>query len=151
RPIGLALYAALTRRASLLAVGPPSPRERGCPNSQHHPFTCNLWHTHAVIQFAFSIFLVLWTQQDQIEITAAGQQGWQEHIYHAKDNVVVTYRDMRLAADEVTYDDNAKILTANGRLKFSRSEEQLDASHASLNVETKAGDFSNVSGKMGPG
>ncbi|PYR84302.1 MAG: hypothetical protein DMG19_17040, partial [Acidobacteria bacterium] len=60
-----------------------------------------------MIQFAFGIFLVLGTQQDQIEITAAGPQGWEEHIYHAKDNVVVTYRDMRLTADEVTYDDNA--------------------------------------------
>ena len=104
-----------------------------------------------MIQFALGIFLVLGTQQDQIEITAAGPQGWDEHIYHAKDNVVVTYRDMRLAADEVTYDDSAKILTADGRLKFSRNEEQLDASHVSFNVETKAGDFSNVSGKMGPG
>ncbi len=117
----------------------------------HNQPPCRTWHTHAVIQFAFGIFLVLGTQQDQIEITAGGPQGWEEHIYHAKDNVVVTYRDMRLAADEVTYDDNAKILTANGRLKFSRNEEQLDASHVSLNVETKAGDFSNVSGKMGPG
>src|SRR5437773_150243 len=117
----------------------------------HNQPPCRTWHTHAVIQFALGIFLVLGTQQDQIEITAAGPQGWDEHIYHAKDNVVVTYRDMRLAADEVTYDDSAKILTADGRLKFSRNEEQLDASHVSFNVETKAGDFSNVSGKMGPG
>src|SRR5947199_9150189 len=72
-------------------------------------------------------------------------------MYAAKCNVVMTYPDLRLAADEVTYADSAKILTANGRLKFSRNEEQLDASHVSLNVETKAGDFSNVSGKMGPG
>src|SRR5947199_9431373 len=72
-------------------------------------------------------------------------------MYAAKCNVVMTYPDLRLAADEVTYDDSAKILTADGRLKFSPNEEQLDASHVSFNVETKAGDFSNVSGKMGKG
>ncbi len=104
-----------------------------------------------MIQITLGIFLVLWTQQDQIEITAAGPQGWEERIYHAKENVTVTYRDMRLVADEVTYNDNTKILTADGHLKFNRGEEQIEASHSSFNVETDAGDFSNVRGQLGPG
>src|SRR5947199_9686382 len=85
----------------------------------HNQPPCRTWHTHAVIQFALGIFLVLGTQQDQIEITAAGAQGWDEHIYHAKDNVDVTYSDMRVAADEVTYHKYAKILTEVGRLELS--------------------------------
>src|SRR5438132_2253774 len=58
---------------------------------------------------------------------------------------------MRLVADEVIYDDNTKILTADGHLKFTRGEEQIEASHTSLNVETNAGDFSDVRGQAGPG
>ncbi len=104
-----------------------------------------------MIQLALAIFVLLGTQQDQIEITANGPQGWEQRVYHAKDNVVVTYRDMRIEADEVTYDDDTKILTAGDHVEFTRGEEKLESSHVSLNVETKAGDFANVSGNVGPG
>jgi len=104
-----------------------------------------------VIQLALGIFLFLGTQQDQIEITAAGPQGWEQRVYHAKDNVVVTYQDMRIEADEVTYDDDTKIVTAGDHVKFTRGEEMLESGHIRFNVETKAGDFADVSGKVGPG
>ena len=104
-----------------------------------------------MIQFALSIFLFLGTQQDQVVITADGPQSREEGIDHAKDNVIVTYRDMRVEADEVTYDENTKQLTAGNHVKFTRGGEHLDADHVSLEVETKAGDFTNVSGKLGTG
>jgi LPS-assembly protein len=104
-----------------------------------------------VIQLALGIFVFLGTQQDQIDISAAGPQGWEQRVYHAKENVIVTYRDMRIEADEVTYDDDTKIVTAGDHVKFTRGDEVLNASHVRMNVETKAGDFSNVSGKLGPG
>src|ERR1043166_2213886 len=94
--------------------------------------------THAVIELALGIFLLFGTQQDQIEITAAGPQGWEQRVYHAKDNVIVTYRDIRIEADEVTYNDDTKIVTAGDHVKFTREEEMLDATHVSFNVETQA-------------
>jgi len=51
-----------------------------------------------VIQFVLSIFLLFGTQQDQLQIDAAGPQGWEQHVYHAKENVVATYRDLRVEA-----------------------------------------------------
>jgi LPS-assembly protein len=104
-----------------------------------------------VIQLALGIFVFFGTQQDQIDISAAGPQGWEQRVYHAKENVIVTYRDMRIEADEVTYDDDTKIVTAGDHVNFTRGDEILNATHIRLNVETKVGDFSNVSGKMGPG
>jgi LPS-assembly protein len=104
-----------------------------------------------VIGFALSILLFLGTQQDQVQITATGEQGRETSISYAKENVIVTYRDMRVEADEVTYDDDTKILTADGHIKFTRGDEHLEATHLSLDVETKVGDFANVSGKLGPG
>ena len=104
-----------------------------------------------MIQFALNILLFFGTQQDQLNIDAAGPQGWEQRVYHAKENVVATYRDMRVEADEVTYDDDTKILTAGEHIKFTRGGEHLEASHISLDVETKVGDFTNVSGQLGPG
>jgi LPS-assembly protein len=104
-----------------------------------------------VIELALGVFLFFGTQQDQIEITATGPQGWDQRVYRAKDNVIVTYRDVKIEADGVTYDDDTKIVTAGDHVKFTRAEEMLDASSISFNVETKAGDFSSVKGKVGPG
>src|SRR5437016_13064252 len=58
---------------------------------------------------------------------------------------------MRIEADEVTYDETTRLLTADGHVKFTRMEEHLEADHVSLDVETKAGDFTKVSGNVGPG
>jgi LPS-assembly protein len=110
-----------------------------------------------VFQLVF-ILLFFGSQQDQIEITAKGPQtrdpkpgaeGY--YISHAEDNVVVTYRDMRLEADEITYDGETNIVTAGKHIKYTRADEHLEADHLSINVDTKVGDFDNVSGETGPG
>src|SRR6185369_8534618 len=72
-------------------------------------------------------------------------------IYHARGNVVVTFRDMRLEADEVTGNDENRIVTADGHVVFNRAEEHLTADHLSMNVDTKAGDFTSLAGEVGKG
>jgi LPS-assembly protein len=104
-----------------------------------------------VLQFVVSIFLLFGTQQDQVEITAAGPQEWNEDIYHAKDNVVVTYRDVRLEAGEVTFNRATKVVTADDKIKFNRGEEHVEADHITFNLDTKVGDFTNIRGEVGPG
>ena len=74
-----------------------------------------------------------------------------DHIEHASGNVVVTYRDMRLEADEVTYDDETNMVTAGNHVVYSRADEHLQADRISLNVTSKVGDFTNVTGQIGPG
>jgi LPS-assembly protein len=104
-----------------------------------------------VIQFALSILLFLGTQQDQVQITADGPQIREQNIVRVKDNVVVTYRDMRMEADEATYDENTEIVTADGHIKFTRGGEHLQADHVTFNVDSKEGDFTNVNGELGTG
>ena len=98
------------------------------------------------------IVLFLGSQQDQVLIQAEQQTGNKtDHIEHASGNVVVTYRDMRMEADEVTYDDETNMVTAGNHVVYSRADEHLQADHISLNVTSKVGDFTNVTGQIGPG
>jgi len=110
-----------------------------------------VWHTHTVIEFALTILLVLGTQQDQVEISAKGPQSREQHVYRANDNVNVKYQDMQFEADDVNYDDDTKILTADGNVRYRRAQEHLEADHVVFNVDTKVGDFTNVRGELGPG
>ncbi len=98
------------------------------------------------------ILLFLGSQQDHVLIDAEQQTGSKtDHIEHASGNVVVTYRDMRLEADEVTYDDETNMVTAGNHVVYSRADEHLQADRISLNVTSKVGDFTNVTGQIGPG
>ena len=97
-----------------------------------------------------AIVLFLGTQQDQVQIEAR-EQGKNGDVAYAKGNVIVTYKDIRVEADTVTYDESTNILTAGDHIKFDRAGEHLEADHIMVNVETKSGDFTNVSGEVGPG
>jgi LPS-assembly protein len=103
------------------------------------------------VQLLIVILLFLGTQQDQVEISAAGRQEKNGTIARASDNVVITYRDFRVEADDVTYDESTKVVTAGEHIIFTRGEEHLEADHVTFNVETKEGDFTNVRGEIGPG
>lgn len=100
--------------------------------------------------FAIVILLLAGTEQDLV-ISSAGPQYREGQISHAKDSVIANYRDMRIECDELTYNDVTKIATADGHVKFTYEEGHLEADHIALNVETRAGDFTNVSGEVGPG
>ena len=104
-----------------------------------------------MVQIAFSILLFLGSQQDQVDIRADGQQVRNDNVSYAEKNVVVTYRDMRLEADKVTYDEDTHIATADGHVVYNRTDEHLRGDHLSVNVDTKEGDFTNVTGQIGMG
>jgi LPS-assembly protein len=105
-----------------------------------------------VLQFAISIFLLLGTQQDPPEIMVeAGTFEKTGDVYRYSDNVIATYLDIKVAADSATFDRATGILIAGDRIRYTRGEENLEADHITLNVETKAGDFKNVRGEIGPG
>src|SRR5262249_28661811 len=91
------------------------------------------------------------SQQDQLRIEAADFQSREGSIWRAKGHVVATYRDMHMEADDATYDEDTSIVTADGHIIYNRAEEHLRADHLSLSGDTKAGDFTNVRGEVGPG
>ena len=104
-----------------------------------------------MVQFALSIVLFLGTQQGQLVVIDATTQEVTDHVYHAIGNVVVTYEDMRIEADEATHDRDTNIVTAGNHIKYTRGGEHLEADHITVNIETKTGDFTNVKGEVGPG
>lgn len=102
------------------------------------------------MQFVLAIFLVLGSQQDQLEIHADYQRQ-DDNIRYARGHVVATYQDMRIEADEVTYNSDTQIVEADGHIIYAHEHEHLLGDHASVHVDTKEGDFTNVSGELGPG
>jgi LPS-assembly protein len=104
-----------------------------------------------VLQFAIAILLVLGSQQDQLNIVAADSQSRDGNISHAKGHVVATYRDMKIEADDMTYNDDTQIVEADGHVVYTHEHEHLTGDHVSVHVDTKEGDFTNVSGELGPG
>src|SRR5262245_50614007 len=103
-----------------------------------------------MLQFLLTIVLLAIPQQDQVTIEA-DQQERQQNISRATGNVVVTYQDMRIEADSVTYDETTRIVTAGERIRFIRGPEQLEANTITVNLETKEGTLTRVSGELGPG
>lgn len=66
-------------------------------------------------------------------------------------NVVVTFRDRRVEADHIEYDEETGELTATGHLKATggANNEIITASHGTMNVRTQTGRFYDVTGSVG--
>ena len=103
-----------------------------------------------MIQFAIVILLFAGTQQDQVTIEAPKQER-NQNISDITGPFVITYQDIRVEGDTATYDHSTKEVTAEGRLHFTRGEENLEADHITFNLETKSGVLTNASGELGPG
>jgi len=66
-------------------------------------------------------------------------------------NVVVTFRDRRVEADHIEYDEETGELTATGHLKATggANNEIITASHGTMNLRTQTGRFYDVTGSVG--
>jgi LPS-assembly protein len=66
-------------------------------------------------------------------------------------NVVVTFRDRRVEADHIEYDEETGDLTATGHLKATGgvNDEVITASHGTMNLRTQTGRFYDVKGSVG--
>ena len=105
-----------------------------------------------MLHVAIAILLLFGTPQDQRDITiealAIERNG---DVLRYTGNVIATYLDLRVEADTATFDRSTNILTAGDHIRYTRGEEHLEADHVTFNVDTKEGDFTNVSGEVGPG
>src|SRR5690349_4236027 len=96
------------------------------------------------------ILLLAVPQQNDVVIEADRQEKEQD-ISRATGNVIVTYQDIRIEADEATYDDRTKVVTAGEHIKFTRGPEHLEADSITINLATKEGTLTHVTGELGPG
>lgn len=69
-------------------------------------------------------------------------------IYVLRGHAVMTYRDMRFAADIVTYNDATHEVDARGHVTFDDPRGHLEADSAHYNVVTESGWFSKVHGYL---
>jgi len=81
----------------------------------------------------------------------ADRQEKNAHIYQFRGNVEIQFRDMRLTADEVDYDESTGDVDARGHVRFSRqvNQENIAAEDAHYNLNTELGQFYQVQGTIG--
>src|SRR5437762_11811821 len=103
-----------------------------------------------MLHLFIAILLLAATQQNDVVIEADRQEK-EQNISRATGNVIVTYQDMRIEADTVTYDDSTKVLNAGEHIRFTRGAEHLVADKITINLATKEDTLTHVSGELGPG
>src|SRR5262249_24269974 len=97
------------------------------------------------------VILVLAVPQQNDVVIEADRQEKEQNISRATGNVIVTYQDMRIEADEATYDETTKVVTAGQNIKITRGPEHLEAESITINLVTKEGTVTHVNGELGPG
>ena len=71
-----------------------------------------------------------------------------EDTYKLLGHVDISYREMRLTADQASYNSATGDVEASGRVGFTDPKAYLEADHASYNVVSGAGTFSGVHGSI---
>jgi len=70
----------------------------------------------------------------------------EKNSYHLRGHVEITYQNMKLTADEATYEAISGGLVARGHVVFNDPQSHLEAEQAHYNVRTKEGWFLNGRG-----
>jgi LPS-assembly protein len=104
--------------------------------------------------FALAMLLPLVQQGEIVYIECGGRSAEEAGLTRPADGItscsngaVVVYQDIRVEADWIKFNDNTKQLTAGDRVKFTRADDLLNGGLLSLNVETKTGTLTDVSGQ----
>ncbi|MBZ5516818.1 MAG: hypothetical protein LAN62_18600, partial [Acidobacteriia bacterium] len=86
-------------------------------------------------------------RQTTADIRADSQER-DQNVYHLHGHVVVTYRDMKLTADEASFNEFNGDVRAVGNVTFKDSTSRLEADEAFYNMQTGMGWFSNGRGAL---
>ncbi len=95
--------------------------------------------------------LLLVPQQGEVVITSDGPQVRDGSIYRVTTNVAITYQDVRIESDWLTWDESTNEIEAGDRVRFTRGNESLDGSLLKLDLDTKSGVLTNARGQLGAG
>ncbi len=87
--------------------------------------------------------------ENTINIRADSQEK-DKQSYHLRGHVEVTFQDVKLTADEATYDGESGEIAAKGRVTFTDADTNLEADEAHYNVLTQKGRFTNGHGYFHP-
>ncbi len=71
-------------------------------------------------------------------------------VYHLRGHVQISYEEMRLTADEASYDDNSGEIIARGHVIFDDPRSHLAADEVHYNLNTQKGWFSSGTGYLHP-
>ena len=83
---------------------------------------------------------------DKILTIRADSQEKDKDIYRLRGHVEVTYRGMKLTADEVTYDEASGEVVGTGHVLFIDPRSHIAADEVHYNIRTQKGWFSNGRG-----
>ena len=105
-----------------------------------------------------SSFVKLGAQQSEIPVELrnpqttvsirADSQEKDHNVYHLRGHVEVTFQDIKLTADEASFDEGNGDVRARGHITFADSGSRLEADEAFYNVQTGTGWFSNGRGTL---
>ena len=96
------------------------------------------------------VLLLMAPPQDELVVDAGRLERTGSVLTYSGD-VVVTYRDIRVEADTIVYDESTQILEASDGVTFVRGEERLAGRRLEINLETTAGLLTEATGALGPG
>jgi LPS-assembly protein len=89
--------------------------------------------------------LELQSPENTISIRADSQQKDQD-VYHLKGHVEVSYQQMKITADDATFDYASSEIVAKGHVTFTDPQAYFEADEAHYNVRTQKGWFTDGSG-----
>jgi LPS-assembly protein len=87
----------------------------------------------------------LQNKQTTVSIQADSQQKIGD-TYKLKGHVIISYRDMEVRAETVTYDHTSGEVVAEGGVTFTDPKSELEADEAHYNLVTEKGWFANARG-----
>ncbi|MGH9358032.1 MAG: LPS-assembly protein LptD, partial [Terriglobia bacterium] len=70
------------------------------------------------------------------------------NLYELRGHVLMTYREMKISAAEITYDEATGEIQARGNVVFDDPKGHLEAEAANYNINNDSGWFSHVHGYM---
>lgn len=105
-----------------------------------------LWITAAVILLAAAQAAA---QVGAIAVRA-GYQEWVGEIGHLREDVVITYQDIRIQCQSVDLDRATGDIKAEGGVTFDRGPQRFTADRLLYNLKTKSGSFINATGTAPP-
>jgi len=82
----------------------------------------------------------------RLATTHADSQEMSKGVDHLRGNVQVNYRDMKLSADEVTYNQSSGDVVASGHVLFIDARSHINADEIHYNLRTGKGWFTNFRG-----
>ena len=85
----------------------------------------------------------------EITVRSDSQQK-DKDIYHLRGHVEIVYQDMKVTADEASFDDASGDVMARGHVIFDDPTSHLVAEEVHYNIQTQKGWFSNGAGYLHP-